>query len=101
MMDMRLMGMCGAYCGACEWKEKTHCPGCQAAGSQMFWGRCEVARCAIERGVVHCGLCRDVPCARLQEAFDNPEHGDNGERLENLRTWAEGGRGYKVLTRKK
>jgi hypothetical protein len=66
----------------------------------MFWGTCEVARCSIERGFVHCGMCPEVPCATLQGAFDNPEHGDNGERLENLKAWAEGQRSYKLLTKK-
>ncbi len=26
----------------------------------------------------------------LQSAFDQPDHGDNGERLENLKRWANG-----------
>jgi hypothetical protein len=30
----------------------------------------------------------------LQEAFDQPEHGDNGERLANLKTWARGEDSY-------
>ncbi len=99
-MDAQLIGMCGAYCGACEWKVKTNCPGCQAARSEMFWGVCQVARCAIGKGYQHCGFCPDVPCATLQGYFDDPEHGDNGERLENLRAWADGQLVYKQLTKK-
>ncbi|MFP3898293.1 MAG: DUF3795 domain-containing protein [Dehalococcoidia bacterium] len=99
-MDEALMAMCGAYCGSCEWKEKTRCPGCLAAGSRMFWGVCDVANCAISRGFGHCGLCPEVPCATLQGFFDDPEHGDNGERLANLRAWARGERIYRELTRK-
>jgi hypothetical protein len=49
----------------------------------MFWGVCNVANCAIARGHPHCGLCPEVPCATLQGFFDDPEHGDNGERLAN------------------
>jgi hypothetical protein len=26
----------------------------------------------------------------LQETFDEPNHGDNGERLANLKAWAKG-----------
>jgi hypothetical protein len=37
----------------------------------------------------------------LQSAFDNPEHGDNGERLANLKAWAEGKDAYISLTKKK
>jgi hypothetical protein len=36
----------------------------------------------------------------LRQAFDDPEHGDNGERLENLKRWAGGGNSYKELTRR-
>lgn len=100
-MDIQLTGMCGAYCGVCEWRPKTNCPGCLAAGSKPFWGTCAVASCALEKGLQHCGFCPDVPCATLQQYFDNPEHGDNGERLENLKAWASGQLTYKVITRKK
>ena len=100
-MDMQLIGMCGAYCAVCEWKTKANCPGCLAARSKMFWGTCAVASCAIEKGFQHCGFCPDLPCATLQGFFDNPEHGDNRERLENLKAWAAGQLTYKELTRKK
>jgi len=33
----------------------------------------------------------------LQEAFDNPEHGDKGERLANLKAWARGEDSYVKL----
>lgn len=104
-MDMQLIGMCGAYCGVCEWREQTGCPGCLAAQSQMFWGTCAVAKCAGDKvacakGLPHCGLCPDVPCATLQSFFDDPEHGDNGERLHNLRAWARGETSFRELTPK-
>lgn len=35
-MDKKMIGMCGAYCGVCEWKEKTNCPGCQDCESKPF-----------------------------------------------------------------
>ena len=100
-MDMQLVGMCGAYCSTCEWKTKTNCPGCLAAKGKMFWGICDVAKCTIEKGFQHCGFCPDVPCATLQQYFDNPDHGDNGERLDNLKEWARGQLVYKELTKKK
>jgi hypothetical protein len=89
-MDSRMLGMCGSYCGVCEWKEKTNCPGCQTAQGNMFWGECGVAKCAIGKGFHHCGECSEVPCEMLQSFFDNPEHGDRGERLVNLKAWARG-----------
>ena len=93
-MDRELIARCGAYCGDCEWREKMNCLGCQMTNGTMFWGECSVAKCSIEKGIEHCGLCSSLPCDTLQEAFDQPEHGDNGERLANLKTWARGGDSY-------
>ena len=89
-VDKQQIGMCGAYCGICEWKEKTNCPGCQACRGDMFYGECIVAECCHGKGLLHCGLCPDIACEDLQQAFDHPEHGDCGERLANLRNWAKG-----------
>ncbi len=100
-MDRNLIAMCGAYCGDCEWKEKTGCPGCQACGGTMFWGECEIAKCCAGRGHEHCGLCESLACAELKAAFEMPEHGDNGERLANLKAWAMGKEEYIKLTKRK
>ncbi|MDD7793571.1 DUF3795 domain-containing protein [Clostridium sp. 'White wine YQ'] len=89
-MDKDLIGMCGTYCGVCEWKEKTNCPGCQKSKGQPFWGKCSIASCSIEKGFNHCGHCTSVPCEKLIDAYNDEEHGDNGERLINLKNWAEG-----------
>ncbi|KLU61549.1 hypothetical protein CEB3_c22290 [Peptococcaceae bacterium CEB3] len=59
-----------------------------------------MAKCSIAKGYIHCGFCGELPCASLQSAFDNPEHGDNGERLANLKAWANGGETYLELTGK-
>ena len=96
-MNRKLIARCGAYCGDCEWKERMNCPGCQPAKGSMFWGECRVARCSIDKDIKHCGLCSSVPCDVLQEAFDNPEHGDKGERLANLKAWARGENTYVKL----
>ncbi len=93
-MDKKMIGICGAYCGVCEWREKTNCPGCQESQAQMFWGECKVAKCAIEKELQHCGHCTELPCKKLQDAFNDPEHGDNGERLMNLKKWANGEETY-------
>ena len=98
-MDKEMIGMCGTYCGVCEWSDKTNCPGCQKSSSRMFWGECLVAKCSIEKGYKHCGLCSELRCEKLQDAFDNPEHGDKGERLINLRAWANGEETYlRIIT---
>jgi hypothetical protein len=89
-MDKNMIAMCGAYCGGCEWIAKTNCPGCLAAKGKVFWGECQMAKCCLDKGFAHCGECPDLPCDVLQGAFDNPEHGDQGERLLNLKAWARG-----------
>ena len=89
-MDRDQIGMCGAYCGICDWKERTGCKGCQHHKGEMFYGTCGVAVCCNGKELLHCGLCPSVPCPTLQQAFDHPEHGDNGERLANLKAWANG-----------
>ena len=43
-MDPVMIGTCGVYCGVCEWKEKTNCPGCQICQSKPFWGECAIAK---------------------------------------------------------
>lgn len=89
-MDMSQISMCGDYCAECNWKDKMGCSGCQIAEGTMFYGTCQVAKCCSSKGLAHCGMCPDIPCDVLQQAFDHPEHGDRGERLANLRAWAKG-----------
>jgi len=96
-----MIAVCGAYCGTCEWRPKTNCPGCLAAKGKMFWGVCGIARCAMAKGIAHCGLCPDMPCKELQNLSADPMHGDNGERLANLRAWARGEESYQELTKRK
>lgn len=92
--DATLIARCGAYCGDCTYKEPMSCPGCLDAQGDMFHGTCEVAKCSLSKGYTHCGTCPDLPCDALQAAFDEPEHGDGGERLANLQAWARGENNY-------
>lgn len=98
-MNKQMIARCGAYCGNCDWREKTNCPGCQKSCGNMFWGECVIAKCSADNGFNHCGHCLKLPCDKLQEAFDNPEHGDNGERLINLKNWASGKESYIKLSK--
>ena len=88
--DKRMMAFCGTYCNVCDWREKTNCAGCQQNKGQMFFGQCDKANCCMEKGYEHCGQCNEMPCEKLLELFADKEHGDNGERLENLRNWGKG-----------
>lgn len=96
-MDHKMIAFCGAYCGACEWKDKTGCKGCQECQGHLFWGECEKAKCCIERGAAHCGECPDLPCQKLLDLYNDPEHGDHGARLRNLKNWAAGNYEFETL----
>lgn len=89
-MKAEMMAYCGTYCETCDWKEKMNCKGCKAHAGEVFWGSCKIAVCSIEKGLNHCGECPDLPCEKLESAFNDPEHGDKGERITNLRMWAKG-----------
>ncbi len=89
-MEKSMQAYCGTYCGTCAWREKTGCKGCKANAGEMFWGTCDKAKCCIAKGLDHCGDCGEMPCAMLQDLFNDPEHGDGGERLRNLQSWRRG-----------
>ena len=83
-MANSLAARCGIDCEACEYREKTGCPGCMAAEGTMFWGECAVAKCCTAKGHDHCGRCQEFPCATLNEYAYHKEQGDNGQRIRNL-----------------
>ncbi len=76
MNDLGLAAPCGIYCGDCE-HLKTRCSGCGTLAGKPFWTfdlRLEVcplyACCVIEKGLEHCGLCRELPCETFQQFHD-------------------------------
>lgn len=83
-----LLAACGLYCGACyhycaSFPEGRHllqeavrqgralegftCQGCRSGALYIHPGcaRCEIRACVDGRGVLHCGLCPEFPCARI------------------------------------
>ena len=85
------MGRCGVDCEACEYRVQTGCPGCRAAEGKLFWGECTLAKCCIGKNLEHCGQCQEFPCKTLNDYAYDPEHGDKGKRIRNLREWNEKG----------
>ena len=96
-MDNEMIARCGTYRGICVWKDKINCLGCKGQKGNMFYGECDKAVCCISKGYEHCGLCPDMPCEKLLDLFNDPEHGDKGARLHNLRNWAVGNYIYEKL----
>ena len=80
---------CGLLCSHCDYISKCECRGCTESDGHPFHGECSIAKCCIERGWEHCGLCDQFPCEQLHNFAYDPVHGDNGKRLEVLRAWAE------------
>ena len=75
---------CGLDCKTCEYKEKCNCRGCKASEGKPFHGDCRLAKCAIDKGVEHCGVCSLFPCDLLKEFSFDKDHGDDGGRIKVL-----------------
>lgn len=79
-----MIAMCGLDCSKCEFY-LVSCDGCHKQCGKMFWGNCKIASCVIEKGYNNCSDCSEFPCTLLESFSYDEEHGDNGERIENLR----------------
>ena len=78
---------CGIICSQCSYKEQFNCPGCLESKGKMAWGECSLAKCCFEKDLEHCGHCNDFVCTQLHDFAFDAEHGDNGQRIENLMRW--------------
>ena len=121
-MSHDLIAYCGLYCGACSFKvaheeqDREHlmrmpekydawkqapleaCPGCRLENK---CGKCAIRDCAVDRGIVHCGLCGDFPCGKLLEFTGDgiPHHAEAIGNLKALKTmgveeWLEAQKGF-------
>lgn len=82
---------CGLHCTGCEWKESHGCSDCIETMGHPFHGECPIAICCQDKGLMHCGECDIIPCAKLYGySYLDPEHGDKpqGARVEVCRRWA-------------
>lgn len=64
-------GYCGMPCALCSRyraEGTSRCPGCSQNG--YYTDMCKVHHCCREKGLLHCGLCADYPCARLGKMGD-------------------------------
>lgn len=68
--DFATVTPCGLVCAECQ-SFPSLCKGCRATGGQGPWlkyaglDRCPVYTCCVEeKGMRHCGFCRDLPCGR-------------------------------------
>jgi hypothetical protein len=52
-------------------KDVTDCDGCRANGGRLYSGcsKCEIRKCAQEKGCMTCAHCIEYPCDKLQKFF--------------------------------
>ncbi|MBE6930610.1 MAG: DUF3795 domain-containing protein [Ruminococcaceae bacterium] len=79
-----MRGKCGTDCMTCRFREKSGCSGCSRQNGKIFWGECDIFRCAAQKGFKHCGECSELPCRELTAFIEN---GHNPDRLKNLQKW--------------
>lgn len=72
---MEVISCCGVHCEACRFFPE-ECPGCPDIAGKVFWLRytgeeiCGIYQCCVvEKGLLHCGLCPEMPCS----LFDAPD----------------------------
>lgn len=78
---------CGILCSECTEGKQLGCIGC-AKVDKPFWGDCPVKICCESKNLEHCGKCSEFPCGLLNEFAYDKEHGDDGKRIEQCRTWS-------------
>lgn len=59
IIDKKLLGKCGFYCGACPTYIKGGCRGCE---EEHTTGDCFTNDCVKEKKLNFCGECENFPC---------------------------------------
>lgn len=70
-MSQYAYGYCGMPCALCtryRTDGKSRCPGCSHDG--YYTEPCKVHHCIREKGLDHCGVCGEFPCAKLGKMGD-------------------------------
>ena len=87
----KIESRCGLLCSACGYREPMNCGGCTAI-SRPFWGEsCPVKSCCEEKGLAHCGQCREFPCGLLKQFAYDEKQGDGGQRIKTCEMWQKEG----------
>ena len=80
------LSYCGFACAACSnFKKNENCQGCRAE-TKLLWD-CDIRICAIERGLLHCGLCSEFPCKTLMDFYHDgkPSHLQAYKNMQRIR----------------
>jgi hypothetical protein len=66
----------------------TDCDGCTVKEGRLFSGckKCQVRKCAMEKGLKNCAYCSEYPCGKLNKLFDSEgEESGAKKRLDAVR----------------
>jgi hypothetical protein len=66
----------------------TDCDGCKVQGGRLYSGcrKCQIRKCASEKGLENCAYCSEYPCEKLSKFFisEDPQGGAK-KRLDAIR----------------
>jgi hypothetical protein len=67
-------------------EDVTDCDGCKTKGGRLFSAsrKCEIRKCAGEKGIRNCAHCNEYACERLEKFFTTDP--DAKRRLEAVRS---------------
>jgi hypothetical protein len=56
----------------CRLEDVTDCDGCHTQGGRLFSGcqKCQIRKCAGEKGIENCAHCSEYACEKLEEFFN-------------------------------
>jgi len=66
----------------------TDCDGCKTQSGRLYSGcqKCQIRKCASEKGLENCAFCREYPCEKLSKFFDSEDkEGVAKKRLDAIR----------------
>lgn len=66
----------------------TDCDGCTVKGGRLFSGcqKCDVRKCAMEKGIKNCAYCSEYACDKLNRMFASEgEEGGGKKRLDAIK----------------
>jgi hypothetical protein len=69
-------------------EDVTDCDGCQTQGGRLFSGcqKCQIRKCAGEKGLENCAYCSKYPCEKLSKFFDSEgEEAGAKKRLDTIK----------------
>lgn len=59
-IDVKLIALCGFYCGSCPTYRDDNCQGCRGGSTGCF-----TFRCVSQKKITFCGQCLDFPCDEI------------------------------------